>query len=81
MAQLASAQLSEREVPGSIFSDFNVYFDFPLVRVAIALKTRKKRSTDSGRGGKRAHRRLPLIAVPSGLKELPTLNKVTFTFY
>ena len=41
VAQLASARLSEREVPGSIFSDFNVCFDFPLVRVAIALNTRK----------------------------------------
>ena len=30
-----------REVPGSIFSDFNVCFDFPRVRVAIALNTRK----------------------------------------
>ena len=40
-AQLASARLSEREVPGSIFSDFNVCFDFPLIRVAIALNTRK----------------------------------------
>ena len=49
MAQLASARLSEREVPGSIFSDFNVCFDFPLIRVAIALKP-VKRSTDSGRG-------------------------------
>ena len=38
VAQLASARLSEREVPGSIFSDFNV---FPLIRVAIALNTRK----------------------------------------
>ena len=36
MAQLASARLSEREV-----SDFNVCFDFPLIRVAIALNTRK----------------------------------------
>ena len=34
VAQLASAQLSEREVPGSIFSDF------PPIRVAIALNTR-----------------------------------------
>ena len=41
VAQLASARPSEREVPGSIFSDFNVCFDFPLVRVAIALNTRK----------------------------------------
>ena len=41
VAQLASAQLSEREVPGSIFSDFNVCFDFPLICVAIALNTRK----------------------------------------
>ena len=37
VAQLASVRLSEREVPGSIFSDFNVCFDFPLIRVAIAL--------------------------------------------
>ena len=41
VAQLASAQLSEREVPGSIFSNFNFCFDFPLIRVAIALNTRK----------------------------------------
>ena len=41
VAQLASARLSEREVPGSIFSDFNVCFDFPLIRVAIALNNRR----------------------------------------
>ena len=41
VAQLASAQLSEREVSGSIFSDFNIYFDFPLIHVAIALSARK----------------------------------------
>ena len=41
VAQLASARLSEREVLGSIFSDFNVCFDFPLISVAIALNTRK----------------------------------------
>ena len=41
VAQLASVRLSEREVPGSIFSDFNVCFDFPLIRVAIALNTSK----------------------------------------
>ena len=41
MAQLASARLSEREVPGSIFSDFNVCFDFPLIRVAIALQRKQ----------------------------------------
>ena len=39
MAQLASARLSEREVSGSIFSDLNDCFDFPLIRVAIALNT------------------------------------------
>ena len=64
MAQLASARLSEREVPGSIFIDFNVCFDFSLIRVAIALNTRKTE-----------HRRLPLITVSLELKELPTLNK------
>ena len=41
MAQLASVRLSEREVSGSIFSDFNVCFDFSVIRVAIALNTRK----------------------------------------
>ena len=41
VVQLASVRLSEREVPGSIFSDFNVCFNFPLIRVAIALNTRK----------------------------------------
>ena len=41
MAQLAGARLLEREVSDSIFSDFNVCFDFPLIRVAIALNTRK----------------------------------------
>ena len=41
MAQLASARLSVREVPGSIFSDFNVCFDFAPIRIAIALNTRK----------------------------------------
>ena len=37
MAQLASVRLSEREIPGSILGDLNVCFDFPLIRVAIAL--------------------------------------------
>ena len=41
MAQLASAWLSEREAPGSILGDLNVCFDFPLIRVAIALNIRK----------------------------------------
>ena len=41
VAQLGSARLSEREVPGSILSDLNVCFDFPLIHVAIALNIRK----------------------------------------
>ena len=41
MAQLASARLSELEVSSLIFSDFNLRFDFPLIRVAIALNTCK----------------------------------------
>ena len=41
VAQLASARLSEREVPGSILSDFNACFDFPLICVAIALNPLK----------------------------------------
>ena len=38
MAQLVSARPSEQEVPGSILGDFNVCFDFPLIRVAIATR-------------------------------------------
>ena len=55
MAQLASARLSKREVPGSILGDLNVCFDFdfPLIRLAIALNP-LKRSTDRGRGVKGA---------------------------
>ena len=49
--QLASARLSEREVSCSILSHLNVCFDFPLIRVAIALNTRK---TDRARGVKGA---------------------------
>ena len=41
VAQLVNARLSEQEVPGSILGDLNVCFDFPLIRVAIALNTRK----------------------------------------
>ena len=41
MAQLASARLSEQEVPSSILGDLNICFDFPLIRVAIALNTLK----------------------------------------
>ena len=41
VAQLASARLSEREVPGSILGDLNVCFDFSLILVTIALNTRK----------------------------------------
>ena len=41
MAQLASAWLSEREVPGSILGDLKVCFDFPLIRAAVALNTLK----------------------------------------
>ena len=51
MAQLVSARLSERDVPGSIFGDFNVCFEFPLIRVAIALNTQK---TEQGEGVKGA---------------------------
>ena len=41
VAQLASARLSERKVPSSILGDFNVCFNFPLFRVAIALNPLK----------------------------------------
>ena len=37
VAQLDSARLSWQEVPSSFLGDFNVCFDFPLVRVTIAL--------------------------------------------
>ena len=36
MAQLVHAQLSELEVPSSLLGDFNVCFNFPVIRVAIA---------------------------------------------
>ena len=42
VAQLVSTRLSEQEVLSLILGDFNVCFDFPLIRVAIALNTRKK---------------------------------------
>ena len=41
VAQLVSARPSELEVPGSILDDSNVYFDFLLICVALALNTRK----------------------------------------
>ena len=41
VAQLASARRSAQGVPSSILSDFNFCFDFPLIRVAIALNIRK----------------------------------------
>jgi len=41
MAELVSVRLSEQGVPGSILSDFNISFDFPLIHVAIALNTHK----------------------------------------
>ena len=40
VAQLANARLSEQGVPTSILGDLNVCFDFPLIRVAIALNIR-----------------------------------------
>ena len=62
VAQLVSARLSEQEVAGSILGDFNLCFDFPLIRLAIALNTRKtehwRREGDEGRTV-----RLPLIPV------------------
>ena len=65
VAQMASARLSKREVPGSILGDFNVCFDFPLIRVAIALNTLKTEQwqRDGGKG--------------CTVFRLPTLNKVT----
>ena len=41
VAQLASARLSEQGVPSSLLGDFNVCFNFPLIRVAIALNIRE----------------------------------------
>ena len=42
VAHLVSTRLSEQDVLRLILGDFNVCFDFPLTRVAIALNTRKK---------------------------------------
>ena len=41
MAQLVSAWLSEQEIAGLILGDLNVCFNFPLIRVVIALNIRK----------------------------------------
>ena len=41
VAQLVSARLSGQEFPGSTLGNFNVYFPFCLIRVAIALNIRK----------------------------------------
>ena len=54
VAQLASARLSEQEVSGSIVNDLNVCFDFPLIRVAIALNTRNWNGALTGTGVKGA---------------------------
>ena len=62
MAQLVDVRLSVLEVPGSILSDFNVCFDFPLIRVAVALSTCKTEGRQREED-KRAHHRLPLIPV------------------
>jgi len=67
VAQLASALLSEREVPGSIFSDFNVCFDFPLICVAIALNTRKTEHWHKAGGVEGA----PSACIDSSLLPLP----------
>ena len=40
VAQFVSALPSVVEVPSLIFSDTNFYFDFTLIRVALALNTR-----------------------------------------
>ena len=41
VAQLVISRCWEQEVPCLILGDFNVCFDFPLIRVAIALHIRK----------------------------------------
>ena len=51
---MVSVQLSEQEVPSLIRSDFNVCFDFPLIRISGYLQIPIKRSTDRGRGIKGA---------------------------
>ena len=53
VAQLGSARLSEQGVPISILGDFSACFDFPLIRVAIALNIRETehRQREGGGGG------------------------------
>ena len=51
VAQLASARLSEQRVPSSILGDFNVCFDFLLIRVTIALNIRETDHWQRGRRG------------------------------
>ena len=54
MAQLASARLSEREVPNPILGGLNVCFDFPLIRISVNLQIPVKWSTARERGIKGA---------------------------
>ena len=56
------AQLASWLVSSSIFSDLNVSFDFPLIRVAIALNTRKTEHWQR-QGGKGA----PLASIDTSL--------------
>ena len=51
VAQLASARLSEQRVHSSILGDFNVCFDFLLIRVTIALNIRETEHWQRGRKG------------------------------
>ena len=53
--QLVSVRHSEQEVSGSIFSDFNVCFEFSLLRVAMALNPRKTEhwQREGGGGGQK----------------------------
>ena len=41
VAQLVSVLPSELEIPSSILSTSNICSNFPLIRVAVALNTRK----------------------------------------
>ena len=48
--QARKIRLSERELSGSILSDLHVCFDFPVIRVAIALNIHKTEHWQRGNG-------------------------------
>ena len=74
---MASARLSEREVPGSILGDFTVCFHFPLIRVAIALnipKTEHSQREGGGGGGGGGVKGVPWASIDTSFVTVVTTD-------